>query len=182
MRGPVADGEREARVVEGVAANRRQVCAARRDHLGVDLDHRHLFDGAVLENLLDGAAVAAADHQHPPRGAVSQEGHVYEHLVVDELVALGGLHDIVEHQGAAERRGLENRQALMAGVTFAKHRIGAQAEGVAVVELLVEPARHIPSPRRWVSTRVSPGVNAASRTASASPGSAAPHMKRSKAA
>ena len=85
--------------------------------MGVELDQDHRLDG-VLQHLPQGAAVAAADDQHPLYLAVRQERHVGDHLVVDVLVRLGKLHDPIEGQGAAQLVALEDHQVLIVGAAL----------------------------------------------------------------
>ena len=58
------------------------------------------------------AAVAGADDQHAVGRAVRQQRHMRQHLLVDELVALGDLHDAVEQHDAAVRVALEDHDVL----------------------------------------------------------------------
>ena len=59
------------------------------DHDGIELGHVHALDRRVLEQLLGGAAVAAADHESAlARRRMRDRRGMDEVLVVEELVAL----------------------------------------------------------------------------------------------
>ena len=178
----VGDHQVGARVLEGVLADRAQVGLGQLDDAGVDIDHGDPLDGAVLQGLLEHAAVAAADDQHLARGAVGQDRHVREHLVVDELVALGGLDDIVQDQHPAQGPVLEHDHALMRGPAVVEDFFGFQLESQTRVQDFLEPPGHRTRPRRISSTARRPGRKAARRTSIAARGSAQPHMKTSSAA
>src|SRR3546814_3900135 len=77
----------------------------------------------MLQRLLQRAAVAAADDQHEAHRAMRQDRHMDEHLVVEELVALGGLNDAVEGQPAAEGPVLEDQHLLLPGIALAQHPV-----------------------------------------------------------
>jgi hypothetical protein len=113
--GAVGDHEIEPRVVEGAGGDARQVFAREIDHAGVDLDHGDMLDARCLQHLARHAAIAAADDQHPRRRAMGEDRHMGQHLVVDEIVALGDLHHAVQRQDPAEGRFSEDAQALVLG-------------------------------------------------------------------
>src|SRR3546814_4351339 len=57
-----------------------------------------------------------------------QDRHMDEHLVVEELVALGGLNDAVEGQHAAEGAVLEDHQLLVLGLVLTEHPVHPQED------------------------------------------------------
>ena len=87
---PVLDQHAQLRIAEHAVVHRLEVLFRHVDDVGVDLDHRHLLDRGMLERLLGGAAVAAADDQHAPGRGVSGESRMHQVLVIDELLLLGG--------------------------------------------------------------------------------------------
>ena len=90
-----------------------QVGTAGLDDLGVHLDKVDALDAVVARQLAHDAAVARADDQDVLGLAVHRHRHVGDHLVVDELVALGQ-HDVaVQRQHAAKLRRFKDVDALV---------------------------------------------------------------------
>ncbi|MNZ74538.1 hypothetical protein D3C78_929890 [compost metagenome] len=65
---------------------------------------------------------------------MGEDRHVGEHLVVDELVRLGGLDHAVQGHDATHPRVLEDHQVLVLGAHFVKQLVHAKALAVTVVE------------------------------------------------
>ncbi|MNZ80567.1 hypothetical protein D3C78_992070 [compost metagenome] len=130
----VVDHQVQARILEGALGVVGQVLLAHLDHGAVDLDHGDVLDAAVLGHFAQHAAVAAADDQHALGQAVGEDRHVGEHLVVDELVGLGGLDHAVQRHHPAHAGVLENHQMLMLGTHFVEHLVDAKALAVTIVE------------------------------------------------
>jgi hypothetical protein len=57
-----------------------------------------MLHARMPQRLARHAAIAAADDQHPLRRAMGEDRHMRHHLVIDELVALGDLHDAVQRE------------------------------------------------------------------------------------
>ena len=102
----------------------------------------------MLQHLLQHAAVAAADDQHPFDPAVRQDRQVRQHLVIDELVGLGGLNDTVQGEHPSEGGVAEQQEVLMLGLRLEQHLLDSQAALVVPVQRLPEPVAHSPWPRR----------------------------------
>src|SRR5438445_12364434 len=68
------------------------------DDLAVDVHHQRPLDRAVPEDLAERGSLSPADDHHPLGVGMHQHGWVDEHLVIDELVRLGGLYLAVEDQ------------------------------------------------------------------------------------
>ena len=115
----VVDQHPQLRVVEDAVVHRLEVLLRHRDHVGVDLHHRHLLDRGVLERLLGGAAVAAADDQHLLRRGMRGERGVDQVLVVDELLLLGGHVEPVEAEELAVVRRVVDLHLLEARLPLA---------------------------------------------------------------
>ena len=79
-----------------------------------------------------------------PGVSMGQDGHVGQHLMVDEFVLLGGLNDPVQYQDAPESGVVEDGQMLMRCAVFKQHRVHAEQLTIAVIEGLNELA-HAPS-------------------------------------
>src|SRR2546430_15876683 len=73
----------------------------------------------MLERLLRGSAVAAADDQHAPGSGVSGESGMHEVLVIDELLLVGGHVDPVEPEELAVVRRVVDLHLLEARLPFA---------------------------------------------------------------
>ena len=108
------------------------------DHARVDLDLHRPLDRAVAQYLAQHPPVPAADDEHALRRAVCEEGHVGEHLVVDEFVAFGGLHDPVEHHDPPEARIPEYQQVLEIGGALQVDPIDPEFLPIAVGQRLRE--------------------------------------------
>ncbi|CRP21403.1 hypothetical protein PAERUG_P18_London_17_VIM_2_04_10_02879 [Pseudomonas aeruginosa] len=130
----VVDHQVQPRVVEGALGVVGQERLAHVDHGAVDLDHGDPLDALVLGHLAQHTAVAAADDQHAPGRAVGEDRHVGEHLVVDELVGLGGLDHSVERHHPAHPGVFENHQVLVLGAHLMQHVVDAEALAVALVQ------------------------------------------------
>jgi hypothetical protein len=89
----------------------------------------------MAQALAGGAAVAAADHQHPldPFGAA--EGRVYECLVIVAFLAFGGHPAAVEQQALAVALALDDRDPLEGGMLLGDHPTG-QAVAHAIEDLI----------------------------------------------
>lgn len=82
----------------------------------VDVAQDGLLDGLVLDDLAQDTAVTAANDQHLLGVRVRVHGQVGDHLLVGELVALGALDDIVEHQHVSVVAALEDQHVLVLGL------------------------------------------------------------------
>ena len=80
----------------------------------------------MLEGFAQHAAVAPADDQHALGVSVRHDRHMGDHLVIAELVLLGGLDDAVEHQYAAEQRVAKHDRLLKGGSPFEKDFLAQQ--------------------------------------------------------
>jgi hypothetical protein len=134
----VAEDELDAGVVEAAGDRRDPLLADPGDAL-VDLAEDHARDPGVLEDLADGATVAAADDEDLARGRVHAQGDVGDELVVDELVVLGEHDHVVEQEQATVADGVVDLDVLVgAALVVAKLR-DVDADRGDVVVRLVEP-------------------------------------------
>ena len=74
----ITDGEVQARVAPGAAADGRQVPLAQFHHQPIDLHQIKVADLRVAQAFTGGAAVTAADHQHPFDAGGAAEGRVHD--------------------------------------------------------------------------------------------------------
>ena len=102
VREPVADRHLEPRIVEDAMMHGREPRLGHLDHVRIELRHVDHLEGAMLEELLGGPAVAAADHERALRARVGDRRGMDEVLVVEELVALRGHVEAVEAEDAPE--------------------------------------------------------------------------------
>src|SRR2546425_13316421 len=90
----------------------REPRAGALDALAVDVPHQRPLDRGVPEALAERGPPPPADDHHPLGVRMHQHGGVDEHLVVDELVRLGGLDLAVENQGPAVVAQLDDLDVL----------------------------------------------------------------------
>ncbi|MCY1399043.1 hypothetical protein D9M71_140920 [compost metagenome] len=130
----VVDHQVQARVFISALGVVRQEFLAHFDDSAVDLDHGDALDIAVLAHFTQHAAVATADDQHALHRAVGEDRYVGEHLVIDELVRLGGLNHAIQRHHTAHARIFEDHQMLVLGAHFVQQLVHAEALAVSVVE------------------------------------------------
>src|SRR4029077_17801295 len=149
-----------------------------------DLAQRDLQELRMPQALPEHAAVAAAHNQGFARPAVGEQRHVRHHLVVDELVLGGELHDRVEHHHPAKVGIFEDDQTLVLGLAIEEDAVRGQSDTEATVERLFDPAVHrfISLPRRCSLTTTLRGEKASFRISIAARGLVSPHMNTSSAA
>ncbi len=147
--------------------------AAEIDHALVDLAQRDLLELGMPQAFPEHAAVAAAHDQGFARLAMGEQRHMRHHLVVDELVLRGELHDAVEHHHPPEIGVLEDDQTLVLGLAVEEDAVRVQTDTEATVERLFDPAVHrfISLPRRCSLTTTLRGEKASFRTSIAARGS-----------
>src|SRR5690606_17116159 len=119
----VVDNQLKARIVIATGIMVRQILTTERNHTGIDFHHSDGFEGLMTGDFTQHGTVAAADNQHMFRVAVGQQRDVGHHLVIDKLIALGGLHHTVQRHHAAKGSVLEDDQILMIGFLVVKHVI-----------------------------------------------------------
>ena len=85
----VAHGQVEAGVAPAATADAGQVLLAPLHHQAVDLDHVEVLHTGMAQALAGGAAVTAADHQHPFNALGAAQGRMHDCLVVVTLLPLG---------------------------------------------------------------------------------------------
>ena len=101
-----------------------QVGAAGLHHLGVHLHQVDALHPVVAGQLPHHAPVSGTDDQDVLGLLVHGHGHMHDHLVVDELVALGQHHVAVQGQHPAKLRGFKDVDALIVallGVELSAH-------------------------------------------------------------
>ena len=143
-REPVVDDECQAGIVEHAAVDCGEVLARDVDDGGVDLAQRHRLQRRVLEKLLGGAAVAAADDERLPRHRMGERGHVNEVFVAEELVLLRRHEVAVEPVEPAERTRCRGPRSpgSASGTSRARARSGCRGPSRARVP------RPAPAPAR----------------------------------
>ena len=143
--GGVLHAERDARVALRLGEVREELAREAEYHL-VDLHPHDLPQVGVLEQLSDGAAVAAADDEHTPRVGQVVERGVHQGLVVVALVALG------DHQRAVDDQDLPEEVALVRLHELVRALLGLEerahpVDGVRVGDLCELGVRRYRRPR-----------------------------------
>ena len=90
-----------------------QIGAAGFHHLRVHLHQVDALHPVVAGQLPHHAAVTGADDEDVLGLLVHRHGHMDDHLIVDELIALGQHHVAVQREHPAELRGLKDIDALV---------------------------------------------------------------------
>ena len=79
-------------------------------------------------------AITAANDQYTLDGAVRQNRHMGQHLVIDELVGFGGLNNTIQRHDTAHHRVFENNQMLVFCSHFMEQLVHAKTLAVAFVK------------------------------------------------
>ena len=103
------------------------------------MDARHLVNVAegsllnalVLDNLTENTSVSTADDQDPLGVGVRVHGQVGDHLLVGELISLGGLDDIVQDENVAVVGGLEDEDVLVLALLVVQDLLDLKGHGLA---------------------------------------------------
>ena len=128
-------------ITPGTAADAGQVFLAELHHPSIDFHHVEVLDAAVSEAFTGGAAVAAADHQHPFDGAGTAEGWMDQRLVVVPFLLLSGHPAAIQQQTVSVALAADHADALIrAG--FLHQQLSGQAVTHAPV-FFVDPADHV---------------------------------------
>lgn len=90
-----------------------------------------LLDTVVLDNLSEDTTVTTADDENLLGVGVGVEGEVGDHLLVGELIALGGLDDVVEDEDVAKVGGLEDEDVLILALFVMEDLVNAEGHGLA---------------------------------------------------
>ena len=112
----------------------RQKRFAHIHHSAINLDHGDVLNTTVLGHFTQHAAIAAANDQYTLDGAVRQNRHMGQHLVIDELIGFGGLNNPVQRHDTAHHRVFENNQMLVFGSHFMEQLVHAKTLAVAFVK------------------------------------------------
>src|SRR3569833_2023873 len=97
----------------------------------IDITEKGLFHTLVLDDLAEDAAVAAADDQDLLGVGVRVQGEVGDHLLVGELVPLGALDDLIQHQDGAVVGGLEQQDILVLALLVVQHLLDLERHSLA---------------------------------------------------
>ena len=119
---------------------------ASEDYEPQGMDARHLVNVAegsllnalVLDNLTENTSVSTADDQDPLGVGVRVHGQVGDHLLVGELIPLGGLDDIVQDENVAVVGGLEDQYVLVLALLVVQDLLDLKGHGLAWIALRLE--------------------------------------------
>ena len=131
----IAHREVEAGVAPAATADRGKMLLAPLHHQAIDLHHVEVLHAGMAQALAGGAAVAAADHQHPFNPFGAAEGRVHDCLVVVPFLAFGGHPAAVEQQAFAVTLAFDDRDPLEGGIPLGDHPTG-KAVAHAIEDLI----------------------------------------------
>ena len=108
----------------------------------VNVTQSSLFDGLVLDDLAQDTTVTTADDEHLLGVGMRVHGKVGDHLLVGELITLGALDDVVQHQHGAVVAALKDQHILVLGLLVVQDLVHLEVHGLTGPHagLLGEPA------------------------------------------
>ena len=93
-------------------------------HAAIDLHQIELLHLPMAQALAGGAAIAAADHEHPFNPLSAAEGWMHQGLVIVPFLPLGGHPAAIEQQPFAVALAVDDRDALERALLFMQHLTG----------------------------------------------------------
>jgi hypothetical protein len=108
-----------------------EVLLGETDNSLVNVAEGGLFNTVVLDDLTENTTVTATNDKDLLGVGVGVEGEVGNHLLVGELIALGGLDDVVEDKDVAEVGGLEDEDVLVLALLVGEDLLNAEGHGMA---------------------------------------------------
>ncbi|KAJ0158712.1 hypothetical protein CTA2_11045 [Colletotrichum tanaceti] len=108
----------------------------------VNVAKNGLLDTLVLDDLAENAAVTAADDEDLLGVGVRVHGEVGDHLLVGELIALGGLDDVVQNQDHAVIGGLKDEDILVLALLVVDDLLDLEGHGLTCDRRLVSSHEH----------------------------------------
>lgn len=120
----------------------REVLLGETDDSLVNVAEDGLLDRLVLDNLTEDTTVTTTNDKNLLGVGVRHHGEVGDHLLVGELVALGGLDDVVKDEDHAVVGRLEDEDILVEGLFVVDDLVDLEGHGLTgphVVDL-AEPA------------------------------------------
>jgi len=117
-------------VVE-TAGHGGEVLLGEADNSLVDVAEGGLLNTVVLDDLTEDTTVTTTNDKDLLGVGVGVEGQVGNHLLVGELIALGGLDDVVEDKDVAEVGGLEDEDVLVLALLVGEDLLNAEGHGMA---------------------------------------------------
>jgi len=121
----------------------RQEPAGGGHHALVYLYKADAIDLGMFHDLPDRPAVAPPNHQGLLRLRMGNEGDVGDHLMIDKLILLGGLHGPIENQHPAIEVGVQNSQLLEGSLLHQEAFPHPQIQSEVFRLFLSKPKRHI---------------------------------------
>ena len=112
--------------------------------LGMDACHLvnvaedSLLNALVLDDLTENTSVSATDDQDPLGVGVRVHGQVGDHLLVRELIPLGGLDDIVQDEDVSVVGGLEDQYVLVLALLVVQDLLDLKGHSLAWIALRLE--------------------------------------------
>jgi len=108
-----------------------EVLLGETDNSLVNVAESGLLNTVVLDDLTEDTTVTTTNDKDLLGVGVGVEGEVGNHLLVGELIALGGLDDVVEDKDVAEVGGLEDEDVLVLALLVGEDLLNAEGHGMA---------------------------------------------------
>ena len=130
----VNDDQIQARILIGTRRVFGQPLFAHLNNSTVDLHHRDLLHGLVLEHFPQHATVATPDNQHTLGVTVGKQGDVGQHFMINELVTLGRLDGAIQSHRATKFLVFEDNQMLMFRTCFKQYLVNSKVLTVGAIQ------------------------------------------------
>lgn len=107
----------------------------------VNVAEDSLLNALVFDNLTENTTITTPDDQHLLGVGVRVHGQVSDHLLVGELITLGSLDDIIQHEHVAVVSGLEDEHILVQALLVVEDLLDLEGHSLAYTTGTVQGQR-----------------------------------------